>query len=179
VEARGEGLGRGSEFIVHLPLSAISSTGARHDISRGPAEVHVPRPPARILVADDNREAAESLAALLSLSGYRASAVFSGAQALELATQERPNAILLDIGMPGMSGYEVARRIRLEAWGRAALLIAITGWGQEEDKLQAQAAGFNAHLTKPVDPRVIERMLIDFLARTPLHNDASATPRQT
>lgn len=94
-------------------------------------------------------------------------AAFGGPQALELAIQERPNAILLDIGMPGMSGYEVARRIRLEAWGQHALLVAITGWGQEDDKLQAKAAGFNAHLTKPVDPREIERMLVEFLNSAP------------
>ena len=167
VEARSEGLGRGSEFIVHLPLSSLSSRSARPEAGRGPAEVVIPRPRANILVADDNREAAQSLAALLSLSGYRVSSAFSGPQALELAAQQRPNVILLDIGMPGMSGYEVARRIRLEAWGRDALLIAITGWGQEDDKLQAQAAGFNTHLTKPVDPRIIERMLVEFLTRTP------------
>ena len=173
VEARSEGLGRGSEFLVHLPPSVIGSKSARLEAGRGPAEVVIPRPLAKVLVADDNREAAESLAALLELSGYRVSAAFNGAQALELAAQERPNVVLLDIGMPGMNGYEVARRIRLEAWGREALLIAITGWGQEEDKLQAQAAGFNAHLTKPVDPRVIERMLIEFLGRASIASGPS------
>jgi CheY-like chemotaxis protein len=135
-----------------------------------------PRAPARILVADDNREAAESLAALLELSGYVVTTAFNGPQALELAIQERPNAILLDIGMPGLSGYEVARRIRLEAWGQRALLIAITGWGQEEDKLQAKAAGFNSHLTKPVDPREIERTLVEFLISAPAQPAGRATP---
>jgi CheY-like chemotaxis protein/anti-sigma regulatory factor (Ser/Thr protein kinase) len=180
VEARSEGLGRGSEFIVRLPSSAISSKNAGQDASRGSSEVVVPRPQSKILVADDNREAAESLATLLALSGYQVISAFSGMQALELAARERPNAILLDIGMPGMSGYEVARRIRLEAWGREALLIAVTGWGQEDDKLQAQSAGFDAHLTKPVDPRVIERMLIEFVTRTRGQSGTpSKSPRST
>jgi PAS domain S-box-containing protein len=176
VEARSEGLDRGSEFIVRLPKSTMSARSTRHEVGQGPAEVVSPRAPARILVADDNREAAESLAALLELSGYVATTAFNGPQALELAIQERPNAILLDIGMPGLSGYEVARRIRLEAWGQRALLIAITGWGQEEDKLQAKAAGFNAHLTKPVDPREIERMLVEFLTSAPAQPAGRAIP---
>jgi CheY-like chemotaxis protein len=175
VEARSEGLDRGSEFIVRLPKSVLSARSARQEVGQGLAEVVSPRAPARILVADDNREAAESLAALLQLSGYVATTAFSGPQALELAIKERPNAILLDIGMPGLSGYEVARRIRLEAWGQRALLLAITGWGQEEDKLQAKAAGFNAHLTKPVDPREIERMLVEFLTSAPAQPTGRAT----
>lgn len=176
VEAHSEGLGRGSEFIVRLPRSVLSAKNTRQDVGHGPVEVVSPRAPARVLVADDNREAAESLVALLQLSGYVATTAFSGPQALEVAIQERPNAILLDIGMPGMSGYEVARRIRLEAWGQHALLIAITGWGQEDDKLQAKAAGFNAHLTKPVDPREIERMLVEFLTSAPARSMSSGTP---
>jgi PAS domain S-box-containing protein len=179
VEARSEGLGRGSEFIVNLPLSMIRTKGERSEARRGPLEVLVPRAPARILVADDNREAAESLAALLSLAGYQVTSVFSGPQALEAAARERPNVLLLDIGMPGMSGYEVARRIRLEAWGREVLLIAITGWGQQADKLQAQASGFNAHMTKPVDPREIERMLVEFLASAARGERSSVQPQQT
>ena len=179
VEARSEGLGRGSEFIVRLPATAISARSARQEGGHGPVEVVSPRAPAKILVADDNREAAESLVALLQLSGYTAMAAFGGPQALELAIQERPNAILLDIGMPGMSGYEVARRIRLEAWGQHALLVAITGWGQEDDKLQAKAAGFNAHLTKPVDPREIERMLVEFLNSAPAQPTRAGAPPQS
>jgi two-component system, sensor histidine kinase len=176
VEARSGGLGQGSEFIVHLPPSVIGSQTSRQESTGGPIEIVSPRTPARILVADDNREAAESLAALLQLSGYRTSLAFDGPQALELAAQERPDVFLLDVGMPGMSGYEVARRIRLEAWGRDALLIAITGWGQQDDKLQAKAAGFNAHLTKPVDPRVIERMLVEFFSSATRNAVSSSWP---
>ena len=164
VEANSEGLGHGSEFIVRLPLSMVSAKDARHRVGRGPLEVVTPHIPAKVLIADDNREAAESLGKLLALSGYDTAVAFSGQQALEVAVQQRPAVVLLDIGMPGMTGYEVARRIRLEAWGQHALLIAITGWGQESDKLQAKAAGFNAHLTKPVDPRAIERLLVEFLS---------------
>jgi CheY-like chemotaxis protein len=144
----------------------ISTKDVRHRGGQGPLELVTPRIPAKVLIADDNREAAESLAALLRLAGYDTAVAFGGQQALEVAVEQRPAAILLDIGMPGMSGYEVARRIRLEAWGQHALLIAITGWGQESDKLQAKAAGFDAHLTKPVDPRAIERMLVEFLSTT-------------
>ena len=92
----------------------------------------------RILVADDNRDAAESLALVLRFSGYEVSIAFSGAEALEIGQRDRPRAAIIDIGMPGMSGHEVARRMRLEAWGRNAVLIALTGWGQEQDKQARQ-----------------------------------------
>jgi two-component system, chemotaxis family, CheB/CheR fusion protein len=110
-------------------------------------------------VADDNRDAAESLALVLRFSGYEVSIAFSGTEALEIAKRDRPRAAIIDIGMPGMSGHEVARRMRLEAWGRNAALIALTGWGQEQDKQAAKAAGFDEHLTKPVDPDDVERVL--------------------
>ena len=121
----------------------------------------------RILVADDNRDAAESLALVLRFSGYEVSIAFGGAEALEIGQRERPRAAIIDIGMPGMSGHEVARRMRLEAWGRNAVLIALTGWGQEQDKQAAKAAGFDEHLTKPVDPDDVERVLDDLLGDAP------------
>ncbi len=92
-------------------------------------------------------------------SGYEVSIAFSGAEALELAAHERPRAAIVDIGMPGMSGHEVARRMRREAWGRHTVLIALTGWGQEQDKQAALSAGFDDHLTKPVDPETVEQLL--------------------
>ncbi len=121
----------------------------------------------RILVADDNRDAAESLALVLRFSGYEVSIAFGGAEALEIGQRDRPRAAIIDIGMPGMSGHEVARRMRLEAWGRNAVLIALTGWGQEQDKQAAKAAGFDEHLTKPVDPDDVERMLDELLSDAP------------
>jgi CheY-like chemotaxis protein len=126
-------------------------------------------------------------AAVLEMSGYEVIIAFSGAEALEIGARLRPQAVLLDIGMPGMTGYETARRIRLDAWGRHAVLIAVTGWGQDDDKLKAQAVGFDHHLTKPVDPDDIERLLAASLApsvavadsavRNPVRDAAVAPPR--
>jgi CheY-like chemotaxis protein len=119
----------------------------------------------RVLVVDDNRDAAESLGIVLQLGGYDVATAFNGADALAVAARERPSAAIVDIGMPGMSGYEVARRMRLEAWGRKAVLIALTGWGQDHDKQAARAAGFDAHLTKPVAPEELARVLAKMLDR--------------
>jgi len=167
VEVRSEGLGRGSEFIVHLPHRMLAPAHAvAHEENAGAANASVVRR-GRILVADDNRDAAESLALVLRFSGYEVSIAFSGTEALEIAERDRPRAAIIDIGMPGMSGHEVARRMRLEAWGRNAALIALTGWGQEQDKQAAKAAGFDAHLTKPVDPDDVERALDDLLGDAP------------
>lgn len=112
----------------------------------------------RILVADDNRDGAETMSMLLKLSGHEVYLAHSGAEALEVAERERPDIAVLDIGMPDMNGYEVAERIRHEAWGAHMKLIAVTGWGQAEDKRRALAAGFNHHLTKPVDPGQLEAL---------------------
>jgi PAS domain S-box-containing protein len=167
VEVRSEGLGRGSEFIVHLPHKVLAPSGAvGKDEESGAANANVVRR-GRVLVADDNRDAAESLALVLRFSGYEVSIAFGGVEALETAARERPRAALIDIGMPGMSGHEVARRMRLEAWGRNAVLIALTGWGQEQDKQAAKAAGFDEHLTKPVDPEDVERILDRLLGDAP------------
>jgi CheY-like chemotaxis protein len=119
------------------------------------------------LVADDNRDAATSLAAILELGGYSVTTVFCGQDALAAGARLKPEAYLLDIGMPDLSGYEVARRIRVEAWGRNAYLIALTGWGQAQDKEAARAAGFDEHLTKPVDPAVLEALLARAFSAVP------------
>jgi PAS domain S-box-containing protein len=160
VEVRSEGLGRGSEFIIHLPQKVLAPRGALAVVEESGAAANasvVGR--CRVLVADDNRDAAESLAMVLRFAGYDAAIAFSGPEALEVAARERPRAAIIDIGMPGMSGHEVARRMRLEAWGRHAVLIALTGWGKDEDKQAAIAAGFDLHLTKPLDPDAVERAL--------------------
>jgi len=167
VEVRSEGLGRGSEFLVHLPHKVLAPANAVvAEDNHGAANASAVRR-GRILVADDNRDAAESLALVLRFSGYQVSIAFGGAEALEVASRDRPCAAIIDIGMPGMSGHEVARRMRLEAWGRNAILIALTGWGQEQDKQAAKAAGFDEHLTKPVDPDDVERILADLLNDAP------------
>jgi CheY-like chemotaxis protein len=115
--------------------------------------------PVRILIADDNRDAADTMGMLLELDGHEVIVAHSGNQALELGRQRRPDVVILDIGMPDVNGYEVARTARSEDWGRSAYLIALTGWGQADDKERARMAGFDRHLTKPVDPDLVEEIL--------------------
>jgi PAS domain S-box-containing protein len=165
VEARSEGLGQGSEFIVYLPHKVLAPAGAVGATESAGASAMGGTRRARVLVADDNRDAAESLALVLEFAGYEVFTAFNGESALDVGARERPHAALIDVGMPGMSGHEVARRARLEAWGKNAVLIAVTGWGQDSDKQAAKAAGFNEHLTKPVDPAAIEHVLGDLLKR--------------
>jgi CheY-like chemotaxis protein len=115
----------------------------------------------RILVADDNIDSAESMAMMLRLmGGNEVRTVHDGVQAVEEAEAFRPDLILLDIGMPRMNGYEAARKIRQQSWGQETVLVALTGWGQEEDRRQAAEAGFNRHFTKPVDPLEIEKLVV-------------------
>jgi CheY-like chemotaxis protein len=124
------------------------------------------RPGARrtVLVADDNRDAAETLALLLDMEGYETAVAYDGLQALDSIRRNRPDAVILDIGMPDLNGYEVARRIREEEWGRNLFLLAITGWGHPDDVARAKAAGFNEHLTKPVDADNVVRLLAKYLS---------------
>jgi len=113
----------------------------------------------RILIVDDNRDAAASLAMLLELTGNQTETAFDGPAAIEAAARFQPAIILLDIGLPGLNGYEVARRIRQESWGNAIKLVAVTGWGQSEDRQRSKEAGFDAHMVKPVDHELLERFL--------------------
>lgn len=147
VEVRSEGPGKGSEFTVRLPVLA----GAPMEMPVPPSATIGAARPRRILVVDDNRDAAESLAMLLEGTGHEVSVAYDGEQALDLARQWRPVAVLLDLGLPKVSGFEVARRIREESWGAGVHLIALSGWGQEEDMRKSQAAGFDAHMVKPPD----------------------------
>ncbi|HEY6452389.1 MAG TPA: response regulator [Steroidobacteraceae bacterium] len=119
----------------------------------------------KVLVADDNRDAAESLGILLSISGYRVLVAHSGFEALELALREHPDVLILDIGMPVLSGYEVARGIRQQDWGKHALLLAISGWDQQRDRDASSAAGFDVHLSKPARPESVEELLAEFSTR--------------
>ncbi|HEX6213880.1 MAG TPA: ATP-binding protein, partial [Vicinamibacterales bacterium] len=159
VEARSAGEGRGSEFIVRLPVAAIGA-----DTSPPPPSAvdETPRRlvSRRVLVVDDNQDSAESLALLLRLSGHLVQTAHDGEAALEAADRFQPDAILLDLGMPRLNGYEVCERIRLRPWGQGVLLVAQTGWGQAQDRARTLAAGFDAHLTKPIDPAVVQEMLV-------------------
>jgi CheY-like chemotaxis protein len=114
----------------------------------------------RVLVVDDNADSAESLSLLLELMGHTVRTAHDGEEALEQAETFRPELVLMDIGMPRMDGYEAARRIR-EALGASVVLVALTGWGQDEDKRRSHDAGFNYHLTKPPDPEALEALIAD------------------
>ena len=161
IEARSEGRGKGSEFVVRLPL-ASSFAGDE------PAEPPNPAAPAschRIMVVDDNADAAESLSMLLTIMGNETRTANDGLAALDLAAEFKPDVIFLDIGMPILNGYEVSRRIRQQVWGKDTVLIALTGWGQEEDKCRSLEAGLDFHLTKPVLPAALEELLAGVTAR--------------
>jgi DNA-binding response OmpR family regulator len=112
-----------------------------------------------VLIADDNRDAADSLGMLLGLAGHEVRIAHSGQTALSLAQVFRPDTALLDIGMPDLSGYEVARQLRREPWGAGIRLIALTGWGQTDDRRRAHEAGFDHHLTKPIDPDALAALI--------------------
>src|SRR5262249_16425586 len=149
VSVRSDGAGKGSEFTVRLPLAAGSAAGPSAGDGGKLRASGVGR---RILLVDDNRDAAESLGLLLEMMGHEVHLAHAGDEGLLAMRTFDPGVVLLDIGMPDMDGYEVARRIREEEGSRRALLIAITGWGQDEDRQRARQAGFDHHLTKPVDP---------------------------
>jgi CheY-like chemotaxis protein len=155
IEARSAGVGHGSEFIVRLPLRKASVPRQKPVIESNSA----PSVSRRVLIADDNRDAGESLAALLRMDGHEVTVVHNGQEALSAFSAVQPEVALLDIGMPGLNGYEVARRVRQGSLGRAVTLIAVTGWGQDRDKAQSLAAGFNHHFTKPVETDRLLEML--------------------
>jgi PAS domain S-box-containing protein len=162
VEVESRGLGFGSEFTIRLPRTVIVPAQAQTNAEIARANPQNLRR-CKVLVTDDNRDAADSLALILEMSGFNALVAHSGRQALDLCERESPEAVILDIGMPDMNGYEVARVIRSEAWGRETFLLAITGWGQKNDKERAKSAGFDHHLTKPVDADQVEQLLTSFL----------------
>ncbi len=156
IEARSEGLGKGSEFILTQPVvsedASAPSSGAREmPVVSGMAAQR----PLRIVVADDNRDAAITLATTLELDGHSVEVTHSGDDALKLIESSRPDIALLDIGMPVMDGYEVARRIREQDWSERLKLVAVTGWGQVADRERAQHAGFDHHWVKPIEPRAL------------------------
>ena len=155
IEARSAGIGQGSDFIVSLPRGVVMNE--QMDAATRGASIKTGQF-RRILIADDNRDGAESMQLYLQLQGHEVHVAFTGSDALNVAEQIKPEVGVIDIGLPDMSGYDVAQRIRQESWGRGVLLIALTGWGQDSDKLRARAAGFDRHCTKPMDPSDLERL---------------------
>jgi CheY-like chemotaxis protein len=156
IEAQSAGAGQGSRFIVRLPntLPAGRSQPVSGVLRNGGGSSNK-----RILLADDNRDAAESLAIILRLEGHDVELAHDGSSALRSFAEHRPDVALLDIGMPQASGYEVARKIRAGPDGASVLLIAITGWAQDSDRAASRAAGFDHHLTKPIEPETLIGLL--------------------
>jgi CheY-like chemotaxis protein len=156
IEARSEGPGQGAEFVVRLPL-VVAATGPQS--AGGAEEPAPPKSSLRILIVDDNRDAADSLGMLLRLMGNDTRTAYDGQQGVDVAEEFRPDVILLDIGLPKLDGYEACRRIREQPWGKSAVLIAVTGWGQEDDRRRSHEAGFDHHMVKPVDPQDLMKLL--------------------
>ncbi|HLJ91893.1 MAG TPA: ATP-binding protein [Gemmataceae bacterium] len=156
VQASSAGRGHGSEFVVHLPI--LQQTPPATPETRKPVE-HSSAPAHRILVVDDNKDAAQSLALLLKLCGQDVRTANDGPAALEIARTYVPEIVLLDIGLPHMDGLEVARRLRHDLGLKDTLLVALTGYGQEEDRRRSEEAGFNAHLVKPLDLHELHKLL--------------------
>jgi PAS domain S-box-containing protein len=161
IGARSGGPGAGSEFVVTLPVAA-GAPSAEDDGERLTADERA-APPAvkRIVIADDNPDVLQAVALMLRLKGFTVVTAINGTDAVEKVRATRPDVALLDIGMPEMDGYEVARRIRQEPWAKGLLLVALTGWGRDRDRQQAADAGFDTHLTKPVDIDVLERLILE------------------
>ncbi|HET7285950.1 MAG TPA: response regulator, partial [Pyrinomonadaceae bacterium] len=146
IEARSEGEGHGSEFIVRLPVITKPAVLAARTNNASELSTH-----RRVLIVDDNRDSADSLAMLMQITGNKTFLAYDGVEALEAIDKHRPEVVLLDIGLPKLDGHEVCRRIREKPWGKDIVIIALTGWGQEDDRRKSEQAGFNGHLVKPVD----------------------------
>ena len=157
VLASSRGADQGSEFTVRLPLA----TNCGEFAEPAAEQVPLPSPELRILIADDNRDSAESMRELLLLRGNEVAVAYDGEEALERAVAFSPDVVLLDIGMPKMNGYDVARQLRATSYGRDVMLIAMTGWGHEDDRLRSRTAGFDHHLVKPVDFVQLQKLLAD------------------
>ncbi|HSD11670.1 MAG TPA: ATP-binding protein, partial [Candidatus Binatia bacterium] len=155
IEAHSQGFGRGAEFVVTLPVSPAATEEAGQT---APAGLLQPRS-ARVLLVEDNPDTAESLSMLLEVLGHSVRSVYDGVTALDAARADLPEVMIVDIGLPGMDGYEVARRVRRDPDLKHLTLVALTGYGREEDKQRAMAAGFDHHLVKPVTPDALDALV--------------------
>lgn len=155
VEAKSDGEGKGSEFIVRLPITKNITTTP--PLSK-PID-NKPQSSLKILIVDDNRDGADSLAMMLEVMGNNVGVAYDGEQGVELAEKLKPDVILLDIGLPKLNGYEACQLIRQQSWSKDLILIALTGWGQAEDRRRSQEAGFHLHLVKPLDPAALKGIL--------------------
>ena len=162
LEAKSEGIGKGSEFVVTLPAISPAADGASAPKREFPTQQSgktVAPSRRRVLVVDDNADAAGALASLLRSYGHDVAESHDGKDALQVAEDFRPEVVLLDIGMPDMSGFEVARRLRERNASPRPLIVAITGWGKQEDQVRSRDAGFDLHLVKPVEEKPLMRVM--------------------
>lgn len=157
IEAHSAGLGQGSEFIIRLPILQVplEQLPGTDELKRARLSG------SRILVVDDNKDSADTLGMLLRLMGNEIRTAYDGLEAIQMAESFRPDLVLLDIGLPKINGYDVARHIRQQPWGHEMILVALTGWGQDEDKRSSRDAGFNFHLVKPLEIAALERLLAE------------------
>ena len=165
VAAHSGGAGQGSEFVLRLPMLADAPAEPSAEPTATETAVLTDH---RILVADDNRDAAMSLATLLQLCGNQTHTAYDGLTAVEAAATWQPHVVLLDIGMPKLNGHEAARRIREQPWGKAMVLVALTGWGQEEDLRKSRESGFDGHLVKPVELAALVKLVTGLLPVLPV-----------
>jgi CheY-like chemotaxis protein len=161
ISATSGGPGLGSTFEIRIPIApeveaSVRAIGVKDDL---------PTSRFRLLVVDDNRDSVDSLSTLLRLMGNDVHKAFDGMEAVHAAHTLRPDVVLLDVGLPLRNGYEAAKLIRSEPWGNNMVLIALTGWGQEEDRKRSHEAGFDHHLVKPVDPKVLMTLVADLFHR--------------
>ena len=155
LEVHSAGAGQGSEFVVRLPIMVETPNPRPEPTVSEPTTTSA----RRILVVDDNRVSADSLARLLKLTGNETHTAYDGLEAVQAAATLRPDVVLLDIGLPKLNGYEVARRIREQPWGKTMVMVALTGWGQEEDRRKSSESGFNGHMVKPIDHAELMKLL--------------------
>jgi CheY-like chemotaxis protein/anti-sigma regulatory factor (Ser/Thr protein kinase) len=156
VEARSPGRNKGSEFRLRLPVGrGVTPPAGQPSVDAAAGNNRM----RRVLIADDNRDAAQTLALLLQMGGHQVTVAHDGDEALRLATRDRPEVVVLDIGMPKLNGYEVASRLRAEPWSGKLTLVAVTGWGQAEDRKRALESGFDQHFTKPIDPKALLQLM--------------------
>lgn len=158
VEVQSAGVGQGSEFVVRLPIMVE----APKPLPPEPTSNELPPTTVRrILVVDDNRDSAKTLEMLLKLTGNETQTAYDGLEAVEAAAKFKPDVVLLDIGLPKLNGCEACRRIRGQPWGKDVTLVALTGWGQDEDRQKSNDAVFNSHMVKPVDFATLQKLLAE------------------
>jgi CheY-like chemotaxis protein len=156
VAAASPGVGKGSTFTIRVPQATSVAVESRTEEPRSGA---APQQRRRVLIADDNVDAADTLSMMLQLKGHDVRVVHEGQQAVRVAAEFQPHVVLLDIGMPELDGYEACQKIREQHSTTRPVIVAVTGWGHDQDKQRSQEAGFDAHLTKPIEPGALERFL--------------------